>query len=182
MNTRELWPAELDATLERLWLQVDPHLSTRAIASAMDTSKNAIIGRAHRLHLPCRPSPIRHGNCGLGTKPAPVRYHRADMAALPSLEAAQNEAPEPAVPEPPAAVPEAVNEEPALDVGAAASTFYKPLKARECSFPLWPHGARPNGLFCRAPAPEGKTYCEKHQALCWTARPLRGVFIPGGAL
>ncbi len=42
--------------LARLWAEGK---STSLIASEMNTTKNAIVGKAHRLRLPSRPSPIR---------------------------------------------------------------------------------------------------------------------------
>ena len=51
------WTDDRIAQLERLWAT---DLSTSQIASAMVCfSKNAIVGKAHRLHLPARPSPIK---------------------------------------------------------------------------------------------------------------------------
>ncbi|HEX3576583.1 MAG TPA: GcrA family cell cycle regulator [Rhodopila sp.] len=50
------WSADEMATLERLWLRGD---ATPLIASALGRSKNSIVGKAHRLRLPGRPSPIK---------------------------------------------------------------------------------------------------------------------------
>lgn len=49
------WRPEEDARLRALWAD---GLSTNAIAAALGRSKNSVIGRAHRLKLPARPSPI----------------------------------------------------------------------------------------------------------------------------
>lgn len=48
------WP-DRDDTLRKLW---DDGMSARDIGEAMTLSKNSIIGRAHRLELAARPSPI----------------------------------------------------------------------------------------------------------------------------
>ena len=48
------WP-ERDGDLKRLW---DEGYSTAEIGRRMDLSKNAIVGRAHRLNLSARTSPI----------------------------------------------------------------------------------------------------------------------------
>lgn len=50
------WSAERDARLRELWAS---ELSSAEIALRLGVSKNATIGRAHRMHLPGRPSPIR---------------------------------------------------------------------------------------------------------------------------
>lgn len=52
------WTAQRDETLRQLWAE---GLPTAAIAARMGISKNAAVGRAHRLHLPSRGSPIVRG-------------------------------------------------------------------------------------------------------------------------
>jgi GcrA cell cycle regulator len=52
MNT---WTSEHDAQLRALWGEAH---SCNEIARRMGMTKNAVIGRAHRLKLPSRPSPI----------------------------------------------------------------------------------------------------------------------------
>lgn len=53
------WTPERDARLTKLWNQPDPVLSIRLIGSMMDTTHNAVVGRARRLKLPGRGSPIK---------------------------------------------------------------------------------------------------------------------------
>ena len=51
------WDSEEIATLRRAW---DEGLTTRKIAALLpNRAKNAVVGKAHRLGLPPRPSPIR---------------------------------------------------------------------------------------------------------------------------
>jgi GcrA cell cycle regulator len=50
------WDDAANATLRKLWGE---GLSTAKIGAAMGTTKNSVIGQAHRLDLPGRPSPIR---------------------------------------------------------------------------------------------------------------------------
>lgn len=52
------WTPDGDRRLEVLWLQANPVLSTKEIGRALGVSKNSVIGRAHRLMLPPRGSPI----------------------------------------------------------------------------------------------------------------------------
>lgn len=54
------WNEADDAWLRRLW--GEEH-STGEIGKIMNRSKNAIVGRAHRLNLPSRPSPIVGRGC-----------------------------------------------------------------------------------------------------------------------
>jgi GcrA cell cycle regulator len=53
-----MWTEELVAELIRLWQA--GHSASR-IGSLLGVSKNAVIGKAHRLKLPPRPSPIKQG-------------------------------------------------------------------------------------------------------------------------
>ena len=50
------WTPELIASLENLW---NDGLTTTEIGRRLGMSKNAVIGKAHRLGLSGRPSPIR---------------------------------------------------------------------------------------------------------------------------
>ena len=52
------WTPERVATVTRLW---NEGLTTAEIGRAVGMSKNAVVGKAHRLQLPPRPSPIRRG-------------------------------------------------------------------------------------------------------------------------
>jgi GcrA cell cycle regulator len=51
---RSTWSPEQDEQLRRLW---EEELSTILIGKAMGITKNAVIGRAHRLHLSLRHKP-----------------------------------------------------------------------------------------------------------------------------
>lgn len=55
MATPSLWTAERDSQLRALW---DAGVSGSQIADRIGMTKNAVIGRAHRLKLPPRVSPI----------------------------------------------------------------------------------------------------------------------------
>ena len=52
------WTDEQVEELKRLW---DKGLTTGEIGKALGVSKNAVVGKAHRLGLNSRPSPIRRG-------------------------------------------------------------------------------------------------------------------------
>nr|WP_319806368.1 GcrA family cell cycle regulator [Candidatus Kirkpatrickella diaphorinae] len=52
------WTNETIARLQELWQQ---GLSTAEIGRQLNITKNAVVGKAHRLGLPPRPSPIRSG-------------------------------------------------------------------------------------------------------------------------
>lgn len=52
------WTDEQVEELKKLW---DQGLTTGEIGKALGVSKNAVVGKAHRLKLDSRPSPIRRG-------------------------------------------------------------------------------------------------------------------------
>lgn len=63
------WTEAQIADLKRLWTAGQ---SASQIGNALGVSKNAVIGKAHRLKLPARPSPIRRGAGPKKPKPAPL--------------------------------------------------------------------------------------------------------------
>ena len=73
------WSAVAIVRLQLLW--AEGH-STTEIGRRMDVSKNAIVGKAHRLNLPARPSPIRRD--GVRKPPQPCRPRGPTLPALQS--------------------------------------------------------------------------------------------------
>jgi len=63
------WTDERISDLTRLW---DSGQSASHIGKVLGVSKNAVIGKAHRLKLPPRPSPIRRSPGPRIPKPAPM--------------------------------------------------------------------------------------------------------------
>src|SRR5487761_2566271 len=74
------WNEETIARLRGLWAE---GLSTAEIGRRMGVSKNAVVGKAHRLNLPARPSPIRRDVAGATPRPAAPR--RVTGPTLPPL-------------------------------------------------------------------------------------------------
>lgn len=77
------WSDRAITRLRELWAVQNPDgkpaHSTREIGETLGCSKNAVVGKAHRLDLPERPSPIGKGNEELGTGtqgPSERRKHR----------------------------------------------------------------------------------------------------------
>jgi GcrA cell cycle regulator len=62
------WTPEQIGQLTQLWSE---GLSTAEIGKRLGISKNAVVGKAHRLHLSSRPSPIKR----VGPRPTIVRQH-----------------------------------------------------------------------------------------------------------
>src|SRR5476651_2118752 len=101
------WNDEVIGHLRALW--AEGH-STAEIGRRLGVTKNAIVGKAHRLDLPARPSPIRRDPDAAPVRRATVR--RVDGPTLPPLPSTVAEADgtfstfvrSPPLPRPPAAV------------------------------------------------------------------------------
>ncbi len=72
------WTDESIARLRSLWQE---GLSTAEIGRRMQITKNAVVGKAHRLDLTARPSPIRKAEAAEGAAPAPRRTPAVRSAA-----------------------------------------------------------------------------------------------------
>lgn len=70
------WTPEAVAELRRLW---DERISANLIAQRMGTSKNSILGKAHRLAFPSRESPIKH----VSSRPVKPRVIRLPPSPTP---------------------------------------------------------------------------------------------------
>ena len=93
------WTEDGIVRLRALWADGHP---TAEIGRRLCISKNAIIGKAHRLDLPPRPSPIHAKGSG---KPRRPRMPRACGPDLPSLDAVADSMPRTRVPPPTPAKP-----------------------------------------------------------------------------
>jgi len=161
-----MWPPERDALLAQHWAS---GLSSLAIARAMGVTKRAVIGRAHRLGLPPRPSPIRPRD---PSNPVPPRKARAAVPRAPQPGQAR-------------AVP-AVLDGSSLNLPPSATVQRSPpaaswrppprrgmpgtlAPASTCQFPLWPDAGRPPRppRYCGQASIAGASYCAAHQARCW---------------
>ena len=147
------WTDELIARLRALW--AEGH-STAEIGRRMGISKNAVVGKAHRLQLTARPSPIQRGELGTRRPAAPAR--RAPLLPRqpepsPGLSREQGR---PAPLQPPAA-PALRTVQPAVRSGA---------RAMPCCWPIGEPGS-PGFRFCDEPAVTGKPYCDAHVQLAY---------------
>jgi GcrA cell cycle regulator len=147
------WTEETIARLRELW--AEGH-STAEIGRRMGITKNAVVGKAHRLNLPARPSPILRDRA-----PAPPRrplVRRATGPTLPPLAAvATATLPRPAAAEP---QPEPPKPQPVRPVTAHT------LRPQTCCWPLGEPGTR-TFHFCNAEALPGKPYCAAHAAIAY---------------
>lgn len=156
------WTAAMDAEMRRL--AGEGH-SYGAIAAAMGLTKNQVVGRAHRLCLPARPSPIGQRQ---GAAPKAAR-----RSARPSQAGQQQDAaPKPArLPKGSRTLPELSAPMAVLAAPQAAPMpAPHPFASRGCQFIAGePAGASTE--FCCAPVSAGSPYCPQHHALCHSKVP-----------
>ena len=93
------WTEERIERLKKMWH--DGSTASQIADELGGVSRNAVIGKAHRLGLEQRPSPVKAGEEKEVKKPAPAAAAPAKTAAAPKAEAPKAEAPASAA-EPPA--------------------------------------------------------------------------------
>jgi GcrA cell cycle regulator len=118
----------------------------------MGISKNAVVGKAHRLELPARPSPIRR-DLTAEAAPRPAATRRATGPTLPPLESPVAETKAPPRAEAPA--------RPAVRVAPAPVR-----RSMSCCWPIGEPGTK-EFHFCSAEAMNGKPYCAEHAQLAY---------------
>jgi GcrA cell cycle regulator len=152
------WNDDTIILLKALW---EEGLSTAEIGRRMGISKNAVVGKAHRLDLPARPSPIRRGE---GAPAAPRAPRRVSGPTLPplatSVAVAVKPAPQPRPPVQPAPRPQSVLRPVAATRPAAAG------RITACCWPIGEPGT-PTFRFCDADALAGKPYCDEHAQIAY---------------
>lgn len=133
------WDAVQIARLTCLW---DEGHSTAEIGRRMGATKNAICGKADRLNLPPRPSPIK--NC--------VNVRQLNRAERRERRQAEDAAK--------AAVPKALAVKPTFAAPVVPQSPARPVRPVVAEGCCWPMGKR---LVCEAPALFRKPYCFRHQ-------------------
>ncbi len=132
--------------LKRLWLE---GLSTAEIGRQIGMTKNAVIGKSHRIALSPRPSPIRQRLPG-APRPAPRRSAVAMAPPRPTPEAP---------PAPAEAAPS--NPEPESSAGKVVD-----ITGPRCAWPIGdPREA--DFHFCGRRALASKPYCTDHYAIAY---------------
>lgn len=156
------WNDDAITQLRSLW--TEGH-STAEIGRRMGISKNAVVGKAHRLGLVARPSPIRRDPAA-GTAPRPALPRRVSGPTLPPLSAVPPTAPLPSLPAaaPPPARPAA--RPPAAPPLQAVPSRPAPRRMMACCWPIGEPGM-PGFHFCDAEALAGKPYCAEHAQLAY---------------
>lgn len=166
------WTDEIIAQLKELWGE---GLSTAEIGRRLSITKNAVVGKAHRLGLPPRPSPIRRDG-----KPKTTATEKAEKPATPTAEAAPQQSapgtheasPAPVTATQPAAQPAAPV---ARTSPAAATPAREEVVERKEKAPAAPKAAaKPKPTFRSVSDPEPQK--RRGPACCW---PIGDPGTPG---
>ncbi len=157
MNAQSPWP-ERDDTLRALWAQ---GLPTLAIAERMGLTKGQVVGRAHRLNLEARPSPIKAPSKPRCLRSAAEPGHAPPIGPIRGDTLAALAKPEPVAPRRAVTVR-------ALAVALPWRAVPIP-PAKSC---CWPMGEpRTEGFrFCEAAVELGRSYCETHHRRAYQPR------------
>jgi GcrA cell cycle regulator len=158
-STGTAWGDDTVSRLRSLW---DEGHSTSEIGRRLGVSKNAVIGKARRLKLSRRPSPIRPA--GSGCPPPSCRRPVPKLAEIAPL---RRTAPSPAAPAPP---PRPAPRSLSLPSAPEGQSAVRPPSLRRgtalCCWPLGEPGTH-TFRFCDAPALPRKPYCEEHCVLAY---------------
>ena len=147
------WTEERVAELMRLW---EAGRSASEIGRLLGVSKNSVVGKAHRMKLKARPSPIKRGAATPSRRPAaaqvakPAAPAQAVASAAPKRVEVRTARPAPAP-------------RPVRTVARASG------KGPNCLWPIGDPGDE-DFHFCGAPAVAGKPYCAEHCARAYIVR------------
>jgi GcrA cell cycle regulator len=166
------WTEDIIVRLRGLW--TEGH-STAEIGRRLGVSKNAVVGKAHRLDLPARPSPIRRDGVG----GAAMRRPAARRVAGPTLPPLSSGNVQQAMTQQPLASQLASRQEsgPVASVRTVPPVVAAPAPRMQavprpyartltCCWPIGEPGTK-SFHFCDDEAASGKPYCATHAALAY---------------
>ena len=164
MGQTAMWTDERVEQLKQLW---GGGMTAAQIAERIGgTSRNAVIGKAHRLGLSVSKAPKPRTVAPNLAKPAPGAENAAENAAVNAAVNAAAPPPKsrPASPQSPALAPAPPKRQP--DVNAADLPWH-----RRCQWPIGHPGER-DFHFCGAAAADSKPYCNEHCAMAYRQREV----------
>jgi GcrA cell cycle regulator len=145
----------VNAAITLMWAD---GLSASKIGIALGITKNAVIGRVHRMGLSSRPSPLGAGKPRLSVTGVVSNHITivAPIATLPPLASALAAKKSPPAPEKPRA--------PEVPV---APPVVRPEPRHQCA---WLDGERGHYLQCTSIAKPGSVYCASHHSRAYVRR------------
>jgi len=158
------WSSERIEQLRSLWRD---GLSASQIATHLGgVTRNAVIGKAHRLGLTGRPSPIKNRPAGIA-RPRPPRRPRVQHVAprriatpVPSRRMEQ-------------AQPQPVSRPPVAEIDDGPGASILTLTDRICKWPIGDPRS-PDFHFCGRASAEGLPYCTDHARRAYQPPARRG--------
>jgi GcrA cell cycle regulator len=194
------WTEERIAKLKQGW---ESGMTATQIAEMLGegVTRNAVIGKAHRLGLESRPSPVKATDGAPAPAPRsaaaapqpPTAPAQAAQSALPpaaasapapSTASASLAAPSGTMPAPAAPRPQAKPANAGAKIGKQARTTLLDLSDKVCKWPIG-HPGEPDFHFCGKPVNPGFPYCAEHCLVAYQAqmprrdRPRQLPTIPG---
>ncbi len=148
------WTDERIAQLKAGW---EGGMTASQIAEQLGegVTRNAVIGKAHRLGLEARPSPVKASEDGVAEAPAP------SASTAPAAAPTAAPAPAPAIPRPAARKP--------VRTGKAAKTTLLDLNEKICKWPIG-HPGDHDFHFCGKASQAGFPYCTEHCLVAYQAQ------------
>ncbi len=149
-----------DARIDLLRTSWEKGMTASQIADLLGegVSRNAVIGKAHRLGLQARPSPVKGGEVAVA---AMVADSVAHPVAAPV-----------AAPAAPRAAAAPVIRKPKPVTGKPAKTSLLDLSEKVCKWPIG-HPGDADFHFCGKPSATGFPYCMEHCAVAYQAQQPR---------
>ena len=157
-----------EEAIERLWALWAEGLPAAEIGRRMGISKNAVVGKAHRLNLTARPSPI---HAAAEPRPAQPKLDERQAVAR-AATALPAPRPMPVVVVSPPAVRSAATQAELRQVATAVTAnvvarLAAAVRRRPvCCWPIGEPGTK-SFRFCDVDAIAGKPYCEEHASLAY---------------
>jgi GcrA cell cycle regulator len=162
------WTEVAIRKLRTLW---DEGLPTAKIGLRLGCSKSAVVGKAHRLDLPTRGSPIKRDGVA-APKPDQRQHGRRRGPTLPPLASMASSPPgvqPPPVPRKVAAAPKPRPAPKPAPAPAPKAIYTLPPtfgRVATCCWPIGEPGTR-GFRFCDDPAQPGRPYCAEHVKLAY---------------
>lgn len=158
-----IWTSEKVQELKKLW---ESGLSTGEIGRMLGVSKNAIVGKVHRLALEGRPSPIVSASKSDGDKKT-VKKKTESKKVTPVKEATKATASKTTKKDIDAKVESIEKKEIQAPVKKEAGVALVDLTPTSCR---WPEGdpKDPDFSFCGKEVVPGKIYCAEHCAVAYS--------------
>lgn len=151
------WTPEKVKELKKLWKK---GLTTVEIGRLIGISKNAVVGKAHRLGLESRPSPIKRDEGASSKKKIVSAPSKKKKEAISST--SKNDPNKPDFGE-----CQEIKDAPITKESAAKGVKLVDLKPDSCRWPLG-DPKDPNFCFCGKEVVPGKVYCEEHCAVAYS--------------